>query len=74
MTDIKDSEDLLAFIISQSKSGQKAWFGFTQQKIIGIYMCYEIARLHADRMSPDDVAEYVFQLNNAVFEKIIKKG
>jgi hypothetical protein len=74
MTDIKDSEDLLAFIISQSKSGQKAWFGFTQQKIIGIYMCYEIARLHANSMSPDDVAEYVFQLNNAVFEKIIKKG
>lgn len=74
MTDIRDSEDLLAFIITQSKSGQKAWFGFTQQKIIGIYMCYEIARLHADRMSPDDVAEYVFQLNNAVFEKIIKKG
>lgn len=74
MTDIKDSEDLLAFIIMQSKSGQKAWFGFTQQKIIGIYMCYEIARLHADRMSPEDVAEYVFQLNNAVFEKIIKKG
>ena len=74
MTDIKDSEDLLAFIITQSKSGQKAWFGFTQQKIIGIYMCYEIARLHADSMSPDDVAEYVFQLNNAVFEKIIKKG
>ena len=74
MTDIRDSEDLLAFIITQSKSGQKAWFGFTQQKIIGIYMCYEIARLHADRMSPDAVAEYVFQLNNAVFEKIIKKG
>ena len=74
MTDIRDSEDLLAFIITQSKSGQKAWFGFTQQKIIGIYMCYEIARLHADRMSPEDVAEYVFQLNNAVFEKIIKKG
>lgn len=74
MTDIKDSEDLLAFIITQSKSGQKAWFGFTQQKIIGIYMCYEIARLHADRMTPDEVAEYVFQLNNAVFEKIIKKG
>jgi len=74
MTDIKTSEDLLAFVISQSKSGQKAWFGFTQQKIIGIYMCYEIARLHADRMSPEEVAEYVFQLNNAVFEKIIKKG
>jgi hypothetical protein len=74
MTDIKNGEDLLAFVISQSKSGQKAWFGFTQQKIIGIYMCYEIARLHADRMTPDEVAEYVFQLNNAVFEKIIKKG
>lgn len=74
MTDIRDSEDLLAFIITQSKSGQKAWFGFTQQKIIGIYMCYEIARLHADKLSPEDVAEYVFQLNNAVFEKIIKKG
>lgn len=74
MTEIRNGEDLLTFVISQSKSGQKAWFGFTQQKIIGIYMCYEIARLHADRMSPEEVAEYVFQLNNAVFEKLIKKG
>lgn len=74
MIDIKNADDLLEFIIGQSKSGQKAWFGFPQQKIVGIYMCYEIARLHADKMKPKEVVEYVTELNNAIFQTITKAG
>lgn len=72
MTDIKNSDDLLAFIVTQSQSGGKAWFGFPQQRIVGIYMCYELAKLHADKLTPNEVVEYAIELNNKIFSKIIK--
>lgn len=71
MTIIKNKDDLLDYIISQSQSGQRDWFGFPQQKIAGIYIAYEIAKLHADKLSPDEVADYVSKLNNAIFEKLV---
>jgi hypothetical protein len=71
MTIIKNRDDLLDYIISQSQSGQRDWFGFPQQKIAGIYIAYEIAKLHADKLSPDEVADYVSKLNNAIFEKLV---
>lgn len=74
MIDIQNSDDLLAFIVTQSKSGNKAWFGFQQQRIVGIYMCYELAKIHADKLSPDQVVDYVVDLNNAIFKKMIKSG
>jgi hypothetical protein len=72
MTDIKSADDLLAFIVTQSQNGGKAWFGFPQQRIVGIYMCYELAKLHADKMTPNEVVEYAIDLNNRIFSKIIK--
>ena len=72
MTDIKNSDDLLAFIVTQSQNGGKAWFGFPQQRIVGIYMCYELAKLHADKMTPNEVVDYAIELNNKIFSKIIK--
>lgn len=72
MIEIKNADDLLEFIVLQSKSGNKAWFGFQQQRIVGIYMCYEIAKNHADKFSPDEIVDYVSALNNAVFKKMIK--
>jgi hypothetical protein len=72
MTDIKNADDLLAFIVTQSQNGGKAWFGFPQQRIVGIYMCYELAKLHADKMTPNEVVEYAIDLNNRIFSKIIK--
>jgi hypothetical protein len=72
MTDIKTSDDLLAFLVSQSQSGGKAWFGFPQQRIVGIYMCYELAKLHANTMTPNEVVEYAIELNNKIYSKIIK--
>jgi hypothetical protein len=69
---IKSNSDLLNFIISQSNSGDKNWFGFTQQKIAGINCAYEMAVLHGDKMTPDEVVKYVSELNNKIFHKIIK--
>lgn len=74
MIDIQNTDDLLAFIVTQSKSGNKAWFGFQQQRIVGIYMCYELAKYHADKLSPDQIVDYVVDLNNAIFKKMIKSG
>lgn len=67
-----DSEALWNFLISQANSGQKNWFGFQQQRITGIYMAYEIAKNHADKMTPEQVAEYAQKLNNAIYTKLIK--
>lgn len=73
MTTIQTSNDLLEFIVTQASSGNRAWFGFPQQKIVGIYVAYEIAKLHANSMTPEEVVDYVIKLNNVVFERLVKK-
>jgi len=72
MTTIQNSTDLLNFIITQANSGQKNWFGFQEQKIAGINTAYEMAINHADKMTPDEIVDYVLRLNNLIFQKIIK--
>jgi len=74
MTTIQNENDLLEYILNQSKSGQKAWFGFTQQKIVGMYLAYEIGKLHADKLTPLQIVTFVNELNNAVFENIAKRS
>lgn len=69
---IQSSNDLLSFLISQANSGQKNWFGFQQQRIAGINMCYEMAKYHGDKFTPDEIVEYVISLNNKIYHKIIK--
>jgi hypothetical protein len=71
---IQSSNDLLGFLISQSSSGTKNWFGFQQQRIAGINTAYEIAKRHADKLSPEEVVDYVVKLNNAIYQKMIKNG
>ena len=67
-----NSEALLTFLITQANSGSKNWFGFHEQRIAGIHAAYKIAEKHADKMSPDEVADYALRLNNAIFRKLIK--
>jgi hypothetical protein len=74
MTTQNGSHELLDYLISQANSGQKNWFGFQQQKICGINIAYEIAKNHAYTMSPNEVADYAFKLNNAIYAKIVKIG
>lgn len=68
---IKDSNDLLNFLIAQSDS-RKDWFGFTQQKLTAISLAHEIAAHHADKFTPNEIVDYVHTLNNALYQKIIK--
>lgn len=69
---IQNSSDLLSFLVAQSSSGNKNWFGFQQQRIAGIKTAYMIAERHADKMTPDEIVDYVQKLNNAIYHKIIK--
>ena len=70
---IQDSNDLLGFLEAQAATGDKQWFGFLQQKIIGITLAHQIAANHADKMTPEEVVDYVLGLNNQIFQKIISK-
>lgn len=68
---VKDSNDLLNFLIAQSDSS-KNWFGFQQQRITAIALAHDIARTHADKMTPDEVVNYAITLNESIYHKIIK--
>jgi hypothetical protein len=70
-TTIKDTNDLLNFLVAQSDS-RKDWFGFTQQRLTAITLAHDIAARHADKFTPDEIVEYVYSLNNALYQKIIK--
>jgi hypothetical protein len=72
MTIQNNSEALLNYIVSQANTEKKDWFGFKQQKITGINLAYQIAEIHADKLTPDEVVEYVRQLNDCIFHKLIK--
>lgn len=71
-TQVKDTNDLFSFLVSQANSGIKNWFGFHQQRIAGINLAYDIAKNHADKMTPDEIATFVRQLNDAIYDKMIK--
>lgn len=71
-TQISSNNDLLAFLLSRANSGVKNWFGFSEQRITGINLAYDIARNHADTMTPEEVVAYVVKLNNTIHSKIIK--
>lgn len=72
MTQITNTDELLSYIVSQANSGQKNWFGFQQQRISGIYIAYEIAKIHADKMTPEQIVKFVDDLNTAIYKKLIK--
>lgn len=67
-----NSEALLHYLVTQANSGVKNWFGFQQQRIAGINLAYKIAERHADKMTPDEIADFALKLNNAVYNKLIK--
>jgi len=71
-TTIQNTGDLLGFLAKQAES-RKDWFGFLQQKMTAITLAHEIARHHAHHMTPSNVVEYALELNQEIFNKIIKK-
>lgn len=70
-TTIKDSNDLLSFLVSQAGSS-KDWFGYVQQRITSIALAHEIAANHADKLTPTEAVEYAIELNQQIYDKIIK--
>jgi hypothetical protein len=71
-TNISSNNDLLSYLIAQAGSGQKNWFGFAQQRLTGISLAHEIAKHHADKLTPEEAVDYAIRLNNAIYQKIIK--
>jgi hypothetical protein len=71
MTTIQNTNDLLGFLVQQSE-GRKDWFGFTQQRLTAVSLAHEIAKRHADKMSPKEIVEYAIELNEVIYHNIIK--
>ena len=71
MKEIQNTNDLLSYLIAESDK-TKNWFGFQQQRMAGIDTAYRIAINHADKISPDEAVKYVVDLNNAIYNKLIK--
>jgi hypothetical protein len=63
--------DILDFLVHQSEDN-KNWFGFTQQRMTAVSLAHEIAKRHADKMTPNQIVEYAIDLNNVIFNRIIK--
>lgn len=71
MSTIKDNTDLLSYLLTQADS-RKDWFGFTQQRMTAVTLAHQIAKQHADKMTPDEVVDYALKLNQTIYNKIIK--
>ena len=74
MSDVKisNNNELLGFLLTQASSGQKDWFGFTQQRITGIYLTHQIAARHANEMTPKQIVSYAKELNDEIYQGFIK--
>ena len=72
MTQINNSDALLNYLVHLAGTGQKNWFGFQQQRLTGIDLAYRIAVAHADKMTPQDVIRFVIELNNEIYDKMLK--
>lgn len=68
---IQNNNDLLAYLIDRAKSGEARWFGFEQQKIAGIQLCYEMAKIYADKMTAEQIVDYVIKLNGQIYSKLL---
>jgi len=71
-TQINTDKDLLGFLVMQASSNQKNWFGFKEQRLTGINLAHQIAARHANTMTPEECVDYAIELNNAIYNKIIK--
>lgn len=70
MATIRNSNDLLHYIRERAESGDKAWFSWIEQRITGIPLAHHIAANHADKMTPEQVVEYVVKLNSLIHQRI----
>lgn len=69
---IHNTNDLLNFLVSQAEARPNGWFGFFEQKVTGIQLAHEMALRFADKMSPEQIVDYVVELNNLIFKNIVR--
>ncbi len=70
--EIKSSGDLLNFLNAHKDTDPNRWFSFAQQRMTGVALAHSIAAYHADKFTPDQIVDYVVNLNNAIYNKMIK--
>jgi len=63
---------LLSYLFDRMTSGDKNWFGFPEQRLTGVALAHEIAARHADKFTPEQIVEYVVQLNNAIYLNMMR--
>lgn len=71
MTTIQNNNDLLGYLINQAEN-RKDWFGFPQQRLTAVSLAHDIAKHHANTMTPEEVVDYAVEVNEAIYHKIIK--
>lgn len=71
-TTIQNTNDLLNFLIGRASSGDKNWFGYSEQRMTAITLAHEIAKIHADKMTPSEVVQYAVELNQAIYRLVIR--
>ena len=70
-TTIQNTNDLLGFLVQQA-GDRKDWFGFTQQRLTAVSLAHEIAKRHADKMTPKEIVQFAIELNETIYHSIIK--
>lgn len=58
-------------LVQQGRS--KNWFGFKEQKTIAVDTAHRMAVAHGDKMTPEQIVDYVTRLNNLIYLKLIKE-
>jgi len=72
MATIQNSTDLLGFLLQQAEV-RKDWFGFSQQRLTAISLAHDLAKAHADKMSPGEIVQFALELNEEIYQRIVKK-
>jgi hypothetical protein len=70
MTTIQNTSDLLTFLVDQSDQ-RKDWFSWQQQKMTAIVLAHDIAKTHADLMTPAEIVTFVLSLQDEIFHRIV---
>lgn len=63
---------LLDYLVSRANSNDKNWFGFPEQRVTAIALAHDIAKLHANNLTPEECVNFAIKVNDACYHKIIK--
>ena len=74
MPTIQNTNELLGYLVDRAETQRlKNWFDRLQQRVTMIPLAHEIAKLHADKMTPAEVVQYADELSQELFRCITKR-